>query len=695
MEPAPLLPDALLLSHPLQPLVAAPLSSIKDDPRSTARERRYVLLVIGDQTKATVPLPDSGSVSIGRAQGNDVVIDDPAISRRHVILHTGPTIRVEDLGSANGTRICDAKVFGPRPAEMLKTAEILDRRVPSGGKAEVAPGNVIQIGSTILLVQHGAATARPRRLWPHGYFEGCLEEECARAERTESPKGRPCFGVLRIHVDAGTPQRAIEEVLAIATRSVDVVANYGPGEYEVLVIDAEPAKVDEVKKRVIGFLGERGAHARVGVACYPIDGRSPETLLAKACARVDGGDGETPREHDGGALIVHDPAMQQLYRLAERIADSAISVLVLGETGVGKEVLAETIHRLSGRASKPFLRLNCAALSESLLESELFGHERGAFTGAVATKQGLLESADGGTVFLDEVGEMPIATQVKLLRVLEARQVMRVGAVKSRPIDVRFIAATNRDLEHEVQLGSFREDLFFRLNGIPLLIPPLRDRPGEIEPLAIAMIAQACKRAKREHLTEFTHDAITLLRTYSWPGNIRELRNVIERALLLCGRGPIALEHLPVEKMGTTLPARFGRPASMPPAPAATTGAPGVMAIAPRAPALPSTLSFERGGAPQPRLDPRTMQTGRAGSGGGAMPSTLPPAPSAGLRSGVEQVERDLILRALEQCAGNQTQAAKLLGISRRTLVSRLEQYALPRPRKHKGSPEEGPSEEN
>jgi two-component system response regulator AtoC len=667
-------------------------SSEKDDVRASAsRERRWVRLVIGDQTKATYPLPDNGTVTIGRAQGNDVMVDDPAISRRHAILHLGPTIRVEDLGSANGTRVCDAKVFGPRPAEMLKTAEILDRKVPSGGSCEIHPGNVIQVGSTMLVVQHGAATARPRRLWPHGYFEGCLEEECARAERADAHKGTPraAFAVMRIHVDEGTPQRAVEEVLSIATRSVDVVAAYGPGEYEVLVIDADPASlgkvVDEVKRRIIGFLSERGAHARVGTACWPSDGRSPETLLAKACQRVESADGADASPLVA-AVIVQDPAMQRLYRMAERIADSTISVLLLGETGVGKEVLAETLHRLSSRANKPFVRLNCAALTESLLESELFGHERGAFTGAVQAKQGLLESADGGTVFLDEVGELAVSTQVKLLRVLEARQVMRVGSVKSKPIDVRFIAATNRDLEHEVQMGSFREDLFFRLNGIPLVIPPLRERVTEIEPLARALIAPACRKANRPEV-DIAPDALELLKTYSWPGNIRELRNVIERALLLCGRGPIALEHLPIEKMGATLPVRAAR-SSLPPT---ANGSAPPPASAPQSVWPSPNATWPTTTSPAPRTDPRALR-GTPTNPGGLGPrafgpdadtgNELPLAPSAGLRSGVEQVERDLILRALEQCAGNQTQAAKLLGVSRRTLVSRLEQYELPRPRK-------------
>src|SRR6185503_6105666 len=196
-----------------------------------------------------------------------------------------------------------------------------------------------------------------------------------------------------------------------------------------------------------------------------------------AGARARGETGSPVAERD-------DEGMPQLHRLVERIARGTINVLILGETGAGKEVLAERVQRLSPRARWPFLRLNCAALSETLLESELFGHERGAFTGAVTAKPGLLETAEGGTVFLDEAGELPMSIQVKLLRVIEERQVLRVGGLKPRPIDVRFIAATNRDLEVEVARGAFRQDLFFRLNGVTLVVPPLRDRVSEIEALA-------------------------------------------------------------------------------------------------------------------------------------------------------------------------------------------------------------------
>jgi two-component system, NtrC family, response regulator AtoC len=245
-------------------------------------------------------------------------------------------------------------------------------------------------------------------------------------------------------------------------------------------------------------------------------------------------------------LVIDDAAMKQLHRIVDRIAIGAISVLLLGETGVGKEVMARSIHERSPRAQAPFVSLNCAALSEQLLESELFGHEKGAFTGAERAKPGLLETADGGTLFLDEVGEMPGAIQAKLLRVLEERQVVRVGAVAPRPIDVRFISATNRDLAHEIARGAFRSDLYFRLNGISLVIPPLRERRSEIVTLAKTFVAASAKAIGRPAEPVLGQGAIARLLAHAWPGNIRELRNAMDRAVLLAD-DVIEPEHMPLD----------------------------------------------------------------------------------------------------------------------------------------------------
>jgi len=323
-----------------------------------------------------------------------------------------------------------------------------------------------------------------------------------------------------------------------------------------------------------------------------------------------------------GWVVVRDPAMVRLYELAERVAQGTISVLLLGETGTGKEVLAEAIHRASPRHKRPLLCLNCAALSENLLESELFGHEKGAFSGAIAAKPGLLETAHGGTVFLDEIGEMPLALQAKLLRVLEERRITRVGGLKPIPIDVRFIAATHRELEQEIRKGTFRQDFFYRLNGISLVIPALRERPAEIAELAEAFLQRASREAGRREAPPIAEEAMALLQRHSWPGNIRELRNVMERAVLTCVDDPvITLAHLPVEKMLAT---------------------------------------------------------------GTSAESLTRPGPAAATQTdlGFADDERSRIVDALNKCGGNQSHAARLLGISRGTLGVRLATYGLPRPRK-------------
>jgi two-component system, NtrC family, response regulator AtoC len=310
-----------------------------------------------------------------------------------------------------------------------------------------------------------------------------------------------------------------------------------------------------------------------------------------------------------GPALVLDPVMQRLYELAARVARGSIGVLLVGETGAGKEMLAEHVHRSSPRASGPLIRVNCAALTDSLIESELFGHEKGAFTGALRERAGLIEAADGGTVFLDEIGEVSAQAQSKLLRVLEDRRVLRVGATTPRAVDVRFGAATNRDLEAEVEAGRFRRDLYFRLAGAVLALPPLRERPLEIEALARRFAAEAATRLDQP-VPELTAEALAMLRRHRWPGNVRELRNAIERALLLVEGSTIELRHLPF------------------------------------APAPPA------------------------------------PAPAANLADELAAIERERILAGLATCGGNQTRAAEVLGIPRRTLIKRLIDYGVVRPRK-------------
>ncbi len=367
---------------------------------------------------------------------------------------------------------------------------------------------------------------------------------------------------------------------------------------------------------------EPGAVVMLGDARLVLDQRGKAPKVAR---------GSTAKES------LEDP-MRRVTRLVELVADSVLPVLLLGETGVGKGRLAEQIHHASSRRSGPFVRLNCAAVPEPLLESELFGHERGAFTGAVRAKPGIIEAADHGTVFLDEIGEVPRSTQAKLLHVLEHNEVMRVGAVKPRPIDVRFLAATNRNLESLVADGHFRRDLYFRLAGVPLHVPSLRERTDEIPAMARAFIEEACARPKRA-APEISTEAMARLVANRWPGNIRELRNAVMRAALLCG-GPIVLpEHLMLD---------LAQPAADDP--------------------------------PVPHSAPP--------------PSNLltvpPPRPSEGdpsrrLESDLREFERRRVLEALERFGGHQGKTAEYLGVSRRTLTNKLTELNLPRPRKGKG----------
>jgi two-component system response regulator AtoC len=299
-------------------------------------------------------------------------------------------------------------------------------------------------------------------------------------------------------------------------------------------------------------------------------------------------------------------------------------VLVLGETGVGKEVVARELHRRSPRAEGPFLPLNCAALSEQLLEAELFGHERGAFTGATRSRPGLIETAQGGTLFLDEIGELPPAVQVKLLRVLEERKVLRVGARAARDVDVRFIAATHRDLEREISEHRFREDLFYRLNGASFSVPPLRQRRAEIAAFARLFVARACVEQGRSQRIELAPTALAALEHYTWPGNVRELRNAIERAVALCQSDRLELEHLPPK--------------------------------------------IARGDA---------AATASAEPLGQSLADTR-----ARLERELEDLERRRLIKVLEESGGNQAMAAQRLGVSRRTLVYRLSALGLTRPRK-------------
>jgi DNA-binding NtrC family response regulator len=316
-----------------------------------------------------------------------------------------------------------------------------------------------------------------------------------------------------------------------------------------------------------------------------------------------------------GGLVAQSQAMRMVFAQLEQAAPTKATVLIGGETGTGKEVASRAIHDLSPRRAGPFLAMNCAALPETLIESEMFGHERGAFTGAAERRAGYFELASGGTLLLDEIGEMPISTQAKLLRVLEERKIRRLGGTKEIEVDVRIVAATNRDLREGIAKGTFREDLFFRLNVFEVQLPPLRDRREDIPPIARALLPGLNKRHECR-VTELAPDVLSLFAEYPWSGNVRELRNVLERAVILAGEGVIRREHLPPGFAG--LPNR-----------------------------LVETASGE---------------------------VTLRPGVT------VEEAERQLVLMTLKHTGGNRARSADLLGLSVKTLFNKLKQYNEPEP---------------
>jgi two-component system response regulator AtoC len=566
------------------------------ESRETGGEGLHVL-VISPEIFTALPLPDQGSLVVGRSPKSDVLVEDPLASRQHARLHVGATLAIEDLESANGTRVRDALIAPGKP-------------VP------IVPGEAVGIGSTVLIVQRSRWTAGPRRLWSHGHFENRLKDECARGQ----PGGR--FALVRVHLEGGLSWTRVFPVLSRNVQSPHLFATYGPNEYEILLLEPDMEAAARMIEVLWADLRYAQLAGRIGVAWYPRDGRTADALLARANALLK----PSPTKVTMPGPQTPSPAMQRVHDVAIRAAGANINILLLGETGVGKEVMAQMIHRLSPRAGKPIVSLNCGGLTESLIETELFGHEKGAFTGATQSRPGLLETADGGTVFLDEIGEMPLKLQAALLRVIETHEVLPVGGRRPRTIDVRFIAATNRNLETESARGSFRQDLFFRLNGISLSIPPLRERRSEILELARIFVAQACQESGRPPLS-LSDEVCASLEAYGWPGNIRELKNVMERAVVLTDGPEIGCAQLPLEKMGP-----------------------------------PDDNTGENTGEAQgPEIEVTSGKTDLRG------------------------IERQRIIDALAACAGNQSRAAKLLNMPRRTFISKLDLYEIPRPQKNKG----------
>ncbi|MCC6750983.1 MAG: sigma-54-dependent Fis family transcriptional regulator [Deltaproteobacteria bacterium] len=333
--------------------------------------------------------------------------------------------------------------------------------------------------------------------------------------------------------------------------------------------------------------------------------------------------GEVSKGKGRYGLVGNSAAMLSVYNVVEKVADTPSTVLITGESGTGKELIAKALHEHSSRRTGPLIKVNCAAIPDTLIESELFGYEKGAFTGAVSSKPGRFELADKGTLFLDEIGEVPAEMQVKLLRALQENEFERVGGIKTLCVDVRVVAATNRDLVASIEHGRFREDLYYRLNVVPIHVPPLRERSEDIPDLVAHILEKFRPRLGKE-VTEVTPEAMTALIAYHWPGNIRELENLLERTILFSDGPTIRLQDLPE--------------------PLRQAGA----AAAPVPAASPS--------ASTPALDGSLKEI---------------------VRAETERVERNLIIAALEETGGNVTHAAKRLKISRKSLQNKMKELGL------------------
>lgn len=367
-------------------------------------------------------------------------------------------------------------------------------------------------------------------------------------------------------------------------------------------------------------------------------------------------------------MIADDPVMQPVIQMAKQVAPSDATVLITGESGTGKEVMARYIHDNSPRKDKRFVSVNCAAIPENLLESELFGHEKGAFTGAVARRIGKFEEADGGTLLLDEVTEMPPLLQAKLLRAIQEREIDRLGGNKPVKVDIRIIATSNRDLQQAVMAGQFREDLFFRLNVMNIMLPPLRERKNDLISLANFFV-QKFSEQNGVALKPLSQDAVLKLQSHVWRGNIRELENTIHRAVLIATGEEIGQEAIMLSgHMPSAIPTMATQQAPQPAQPA------GQQVIGNSAPMGLGTPTPPSQPAPQPQSPHNPSQPSQQdGDSDSDIDETT--ATKALVGKTVADVERDLIINTLEHCLGNRTHAANILGISIRTLRNKLRQY--------------------
>ncbi len=572
----------------------------REGPGQSARSPMLLVIYDRDGIRA-VPLAAGRPLVVGRARPAGVVLRDASLSRQHARFElVDGAVWLEDLGSTNGTRVDGRRI----------------------DRLHITADSTIQLGG-VPAALHAFDPALPTgtALESHDRFCLALEREVARAR---------CFGrslvlvLLRCRAGGETPVSGWFPGIQAAARPFEQLALYGPDTIECLLPEMDgqqaAARIEPLLAEVAGL--------RAGLAGLPESAGSAETLLelareALGAARDDRPLVATPAAADvqeaattDTSQVVAGPVMRRVLATAERVATSSIPVLLVGETGAGKEVVARTIHDSGPRSDRPLLCVNCGGIPEQLVESTLFGHEAGAFTGATQRRQGVFEAADGGSVLLDEVGELPPAAQAALLRVLENRRFCRVGGTREVAVDVRTLAATHRDLDDLCREGAFREDLLYRLNAMTLEIPPLRERTGEIAPLAQRFAAEAAREDGRAPLA-IAPAALELLRAHRWPGNVRELRNAMARAVVIADGDRIEPADLPDRVRG-----------------------------------------------PEP---------------GGPKAPAGPPAADRALKQQVAAFEAELILEALVACDWDRNRTADRLGLPLRTLAYKIQAHQLGR----------------
>ncbi len=553
---------------------------------------RYAVVFYDRQGARAVHLQPGEAIDVGRSAPAMIQVADPSLSRCHARFERREDgVWVVDLNSTNGVRIDGKKV---------KEARLL-------------PGAAVLLGAVTASLHVTAARGRSLDgLLPHELFRTRVGEEAIRSRRFGRPFAVLCIQALEADAHIARVVHRIRNEL----REVDRLSVYSRRKLLVMLPEGDAGTcLNLARKLVAPKLGE--PTLRAGVACFPEDGADTEALLGQAIAAARSAKADAPArrlaptEQSDAPLIIAEGS-RRLYDTIARVAPSHLPVLLTGETGSGKELAALAVHRQSGaRSDGPLRSVNCGALTETLLQSTLFGHAKGAFTGADSDRAGLFEAAHGGTLFLDEVGELSPQAQAALLRVLETSRVQRVGSTDERPVDVRVVAATHRDLHAMAAEGSFRQDLLYRLEGIALSVPPLRERREEILPLAKRFLERP--NPGLEGPKDFSPEAIVCLQSYPWPGNVRELKNAVERAAVIATGSSIGIDDLPARMKEQE--------------------------------AAPLTVD--------------------------APASELP------FKEQIRQYEVGLILQALQASGGNQTQAAKALGMPLRTLVHKIRSYGI------------------